>query len=123
MSTMLDTVHAVMQANRDKDDEAFLSHLTDDIEYHYHVSSRPLIGKEWVAKFLRKYAEITADVVWRIDRHAETEDALWVEGYEEYLDTRTNEKVAHPYMGIFEFRDGKIAKWRDYFEMNPEKRG
>ncbi len=118
MSAMMDTVQAVMQANIDKDDELFLSYLTDDIEYHYHMSSRPLLGKEWVAKFLKKYREITADVEWRIDNFAETGNKLLVEGYEEYLDTRTNERVAHPYMGIFEFRDGKISHWRDYFEMD-----
>jgi limonene-1,2-epoxide hydrolase len=121
MTEKLQTIQAVMQANVNQDDEKFLGFLTDDIEYHYHVGSRPLIGKEWVQKFLNKYREITADVKWRIDRHAETENELFVEGYEEYLDTRTNEIIAHPYMGIFEFRDGKIAKWRDYFEMNNKK--
>ncbi len=121
MSAMMDTVDAVMKANIDKDDEAFLDCLTEDIVYHYHVGSRPLIGKEWVRKFLSKYRDITADVQWRIDRCAEKDNLLFVEGYEEYLDTRTNERIAHPYMGIFEFRDGKIAKWRDYFEMNLHK--
>jgi len=117
----MDTIAAVMKANIDKDDEAFLSYLTDDIEYHYHVGSRPLIGKEWVQKFLNKYRDVTADVEWRIDRYAENDNMLFVEGYEEYLDTRSNERIAHPYMGIYEFRDGKIAKWRDYFEMNLHK--
>ena len=121
MTAMMDTIAAVMKANVDQDDEAFLAYLTDDIEYHYHVGSRPLIGKEWVQKFLNKYRDVTADVEWRIDRYAENDNMLFVEGYEEYLDTRTNERVAHPYMGIYEFRDGKIAKWRDYFEMNLPK--
>jgi len=121
MTAMMDTIAAVMKANIDKDDEAFLSYLTDDIEYHYHVGSRPLIGKEWVQKFLNKYRDVTADVEWRIDRYAENDNMLFVEGYEEYLDTRSNERIAHPYMGIYEFRDGKIAKWRDYFEMNLHK--
>ena len=123
MSSKLDTIKAVMNANMNQDDETFLSYLTDDIVYHYHVGSRPLEGKEWVQKFLTKYREITADVSWRIDRHAETENELFVEGYEQYLDTRTNEIIAHPYMGIFEFRDGKISGWRDYFEMNNTKQG
>jgi limonene-1,2-epoxide hydrolase len=43
-----------------------------------------------------------------------------IEGYEEYTDTRTGKRIAHPYMGIFEFRGDKVAKWRDYFEMNAE---
>lgn len=123
MTSKLEIVNAVMQANVDQDDEKFLSYLTDDIEYHYHMGSRPLLGKEWVQKFLNKYREITADVKWQILRHAETENELFVEGYEEYLDTRTNEIIAHPYMGIFEFRDGKISGWRDYFEMNNKKQG
>ncbi len=123
MSAMMKIIEGVMQANLDNDDDAFLEYLTDDIEYHYHMGSRPLIGKEWVAKFLNKYREITDDVLWRIDHFAEKDDKLFVEGYEEYTDTRTNERIAHPYMGIFEFRDGKIAKWRDYFEMNNKKAG
>lgn len=118
MQNKIDTIRRLMQATADKDDETFLGFLTDDIVYHYHVGSRPLVGKDWVRRFLDKYREITRDVKWRIDRYAETENELFVEGYEEYLDTRTNEIVAHPYMGIFEFRDGKICAWRDYFEMN-----
>ena len=110
-----------MAATEAKDHDTFLGYLTDDIEYHYHVGSRPLLGKEWVQKFLNKYEDIAADVLWRIDRYAETDDCLFVEGYEEYTDRRTGDRMAHPYMGILEFRDGKIAKWRDYFEMNNKK--
>jgi limonene-1,2-epoxide hydrolase len=121
MTDKMAIIQAAMQANFDKDIDRFLGFLTDDIEYHYHVSSRPLLGKEWVLKFLHKYNEIAADLDWRIDRHAENDDCLFVEGYEEYTDTRTGERIAHPYMGIFEFRDGKIAKWRDYFEMHNVK--
>ncbi len=123
MASKLDIIEQIRQANLDGDDEKFLSLLTDDIVYHYHVGSRPLIGKEWVQKFLIKYRDITRDVKWRIDRHAETDNELFVEGYEEYLDTRSNKLIAHPYMGIFEFRDGKICAWRDYFEMNHTKEG
>ena len=111
-------VNALRDANLSKNHQAFLSHLTDDIEYYYHMSSRPLIGKAWVQKFLSKYDSITSDVIWRIDRHAETDDALLVEGYEEYTDTRTGDRIAHPYMGVFEFNGDKVCKWRDYFELH-----
>ena len=121
MSEKMDILNALMAATKEKDHAKFLSYLSDDIEYHYHVSSRPLLGKEWVQKFLNKYEEIAADVMWRIDRHAESDDCLFVEGYEEYTDQRTGDRMAHPYMGILEFRDGKIVKWRDYFEMNNKK--
>jgi len=121
LSKKLEILKAVMQANVEQDDEKFLSFLTDDIVYHYHVGSRPLNGKEWVQKFLTRYRSITRDVKWRLDRWAESGNDLLVEGYEEYFDTRTNEVIAHPYMGVFEFRGDKIAAWRDYFEMNQKK--
>ncbi len=118
MGKLYEIFEKARQANLNHDYERFLSYMTDDIEYCYHVGTRPLIGKEWVQKFLNKYREVTANTVWRIDHYAEKDNMLLMEGYEEYLDTRTNETVAHPYVGILEFRDGKIAKWRDYFEMN-----
>lgn len=116
MSAKIDTVHAVMDAMKQRDFEGFLKHLTDDVEYHFHVGTRPLLGKEWVRKFLNKYDEQNSDVLWSITTFAETGDKLLVEGLEEYVG-ESGETVRHPYMGIFEFRDDKICGWRDYFQM------
>ena len=114
----LATYKHMLDLAREGNNEAFLDLLTDDIEYHYHMTSRPLLGKEWVGKFLNNYNEICSDVDLQIYRHAESGDCLFVEGYEEYTDLRSGERVAHPFMGIVEFRDGRVSKWRDYFEMN-----
>ena len=118
MSAMQDSLKKIMAATQAKDDEGFLDCLADDVEYVFHVGSPGVRGKDGVRRFLGKYRKIAADVVWRVDRLAESGDCLFVEGYEEYTDQRTGERIAHPYMGIMEFRDGKVAKWRDYFEMN-----
>ena len=121
MSEKYALVERIRAASLRKDYDDFLDCLTEDIEYHYHVGSRPLLGKDWVRKFINRYEEIAADVVWRIDRYAESDNCLFLEGYEEYTDQRTGDRIAHPYMGIFEFRDGKVSKWRDYFEMDQKK--
>jgi limonene-1,2-epoxide hydrolase len=118
VSYMTDTLRGLMDATRAQDNDRFLGYLAEDIEYYYHVGSPPVLGIEGVRRFLVKYRTIADEVVWRIDRTAEADDCLFVEGYEEYLDKRTGKRVAHPYMGILEFRGGKVAKWRDYFEMN-----
>ena len=123
MTDKMHIVNQIRKASLEKDHESFLSHLSDDIEYHYHMGSRPLLGKEWVQKFLNKYDSITADVVWRIDRTAEVDNCLLLEGYEEYTDLRTGQRIAHPYMGVFEFDGDKVTKWRDYFEMNHTTEG
>lgn len=122
MTDKMQIINQIRTASLEKDHEEFLKHLSDDIEYHYHMSSRPLIGKEWVQKFLTKYDSITADVVWRIDRYAEVDNCMLLEGYEEYTDLRTGERTAHPYMGVFEFDGDKVSKWRDYFEMHQTKK-
>ena len=118
MSLMQDTLRSIMEATQAQDNERFLAFLTDDVEYLFHVGSPGVRGKDGVRRFLAKYRTIAKDVVWRVDRTAEAGDCLFIEGYEEYTDMRTGVRTAHPYMGIMEFRDGKIAKWRDYFEMN-----
>ena len=118
MSELFDRFRAAQQAIITRDDEAFLDLLTDDVEYHYHVGTRPLIGKEWVQKFLIKYREVTSDAQWVIHNHAENGNVLFTEGIEEYFDVRSQKTISHPYAGVIEFRDGKIVKWKDYFEMN-----
>ena len=118
MSELFERFRAAQQAITMRDDEAFLDLLTDDVEYHYHVGTRPLIGKEWVQKFLIKYREVTSDAHWVIHNHAENGNILFTEGVEEYFDVRSQMTISHPYAGVIEFRNGKIAKWKDYFEMN-----
>lgn len=116
----IDTLRKLMVAAEKRDKAAFLACFTPDIEYKLHINARPLIGIEWVEKFLNKYWNTTTGNVWRVDRWAENGDILLVEGFEEYVVKDTGKKVEHPYMGIVEIRDGKIAKMRDYFEMGEQ---
>lgn len=118
MSQQRETLKTIMTASLAPDIERFLACLTDDIEYHFHVGSPAVRGKDGVRRFMAKYRTIAEDPLWRVDRVAEGDGCLFIEGYEEYTDKRTGDRIAHPYMGIMEFRDGKVAKWRDYFEMN-----
>jgi limonene-1,2-epoxide hydrolase len=115
----LEVLAALQLANRRKDKAAVLELVTADVEYHYHVGSKPLIGREKIGKFLDYHWGHTTDAVWTIQTHAVTGDKLLVEGTEELTDTHTGQRVHTPYMGIFEFRDGLIARWRDYFQLTP----
>jgi limonene-1,2-epoxide hydrolase len=118
----IDTIRRLQQAIAQKDLDGFLSFFDPDVEYHYHVGTRPLMGRDWVAKFITKYWKNNGNASWLIDRYAETEDALLTEGREEYVNA-DGHKVSHSYMGIIEFRAGKIIGWRDYFQMSDPNAG
>jgi limonene-1,2-epoxide hydrolase len=113
----IDTIRRLQQAMAAKDKATFLGFFAPEVEYHYHVGTRPLIGIEWVEKFVSKYWADNSGATWIIERHAETDSHLFTEGREEYVNA-SGQTVVHRYMGIIEFRgDGKIVSWRDYFQM------
>ena len=110
----LAVVQAIIDAWKQKDVDGVLSRLCEDVEYHYLVGERPLVGRDWVRRFLERFGgHIEGDNRWRILRCAEAGDALLLEGVDDYL-TADGHRVRYPYMGVFEFRDGRVARWRDY---------
>jgi len=115
MSDHIEIVNRLIDAWKQGDIEGVLSCLTDDIEYHYVVGARPLIGREWVRRFLDKFGAGQTDIRWRIVNHASSGDKLLVEGVDDYMDA-AGVRIQTPYMGIFEIRDGKIRRWRDYVD-------
>ena len=92
--------------------------VTPDLEYHYHVGSKPVTGPEGLGRFLDNYWGRSKDGVWKIETFAQSGDKLLMEGWEEFTDTTNGSRVVNRYMGVMEFRDGKIARWRDYFQLN-----
>jgi uncharacterized protein (TIGR02246 family) len=111
-----ETLKRIQAAVAARDLDAYLAFFADDAVYHYHVGSRPLIGKDWIAKFMRRYWEKHSETRWTILAAAEHGDRLLTEGVEEYVNA-AGESVRHPYMGIIEFRGDLIVAWRDYFQM------
>jgi len=112
-----DVIRRLQQAIAAKDKAGFLDFFAPEVEYHYHVGTRPLMGRDWVEKFITKYWADNSGSTWVIERHAETDTHLFTEGREEYVNA-SGQTVTHPYMGVIEFKpDGKIVGWRDYFQM------
>ena len=65
MTQYSETLKAIMAAALAPDVERFVDFLTDDVEYHFHVSTPPVRGKEGVRRFMAKYRTIAADPLWR----------------------------------------------------------
>lgn len=101
---------------RARDIDRVLALMTDDIVYHFHVGTRPAVGKPAVAKFLARMAARQTAVRWRVTGHAVAGDRLFVEGVDDYT-TAEGRTVTMPYAGVIDFRDGLIRGWRDYVDL------
>jgi limonene-1,2-epoxide hydrolase len=105
---------SVIEAWKRKDIEAVLSHLTDDIVWHYAAAiAPPAIGHAGARRFMEKFGARIAEIRWRVFDYAESGDTLFVEGVDEFF-TKDGARVATPYAGVLEFRGDKIRGWRDY---------
>ncbi len=113
MSAKRELVERLISAWKSGDVDGVLNCVCDDVEYHFLVGERPLKGKDWVRRFLEKFGSGMSDIRWRLNNVAENESQLMVEGVDDYVNAK-GIRVRTPYMGIFEFRDGKIHRWRDY---------
>ncbi|MFC3069187.1 nuclear transport factor 2 family protein [Phenylobacterium soli] len=117
MGRHFDTLSKVIAAWQAKDLDAVLSHLADDIVWHYAAPGLPPIrGKATAAKLLARFHADMHGIEWRIFNWSETYDRLFIEGVDDYR-TSEGRRVAVPYAGVLEFRDGLIVGWRDYVDL------
>lgn len=107
----------VIEAWQAKDIERVLSHMHDDIVWHYAVAAMPPVrGKAAAAKLLTRFQADMHRIEWRIFAHSETGDRLFVEGVDDYR-TADGHRVATPYAGVLDFRGDLIVGWRDYVDL------
>lgn len=97
------------------DQQRILDAFTDDAVYH-NMPMAPLRGKDAIGAFLTSILAQAADGV-RFDvKHIVAEgDVVLTERVDTF--TLSDRTIALDVMDTFELRDGKIAAWRDYFDL------
>ena len=94
--------------------------FTEDGVYH-NMPTGPIAGREKVEEFIRGFTSSWTETEWEILTIAEVGNTVVAERVDR---TRAGDKnVDLPCTGIFEIRDGKIAYWRDYFDLGTYMRG
>ncbi len=97
------------------DIEAILEVMHDDIVWHFSAGgAAPVRGKAQAREWMENYGGQIQSSNWRVVHHAVVGDRLFIEGMEDYV-TNEGMHVLLPYAGVYEFKDGKIIAWRDYF--------
>jgi limonene-1,2-epoxide hydrolase len=107
----------VIEAWQAKDIDRVLSHMADDIVWHYAAAAMPPVrGKAAARKLLERFQGDMHGIQWRIFSYAESGDRLFIEGVDNYR-TADGNRVAAPYAGVLEFRGDLITGWRDYVDL------
>ncbi len=107
-------VQSLADAWKAQDLDRIMSHFTDDIVYH-NMPMEPAEGREAVSGVIEGFLAMADSIVF--DTVNEVADGDLV--LNERVDTFVIGGKPTPIhvMGAFELRDGKIARWRDYFDL------
>jgi len=117
MTPRIEILRAIIQAWKAKDVEAVLSHMDEEIVWHFAVAAEPpLRGKAQARKFLQRFGAGMNDIRWRVFDYLESGDRLFVEGVDEFR-TDDGHTVMAPYAGVLDFRGDLVLGWRDYVDV------
>jgi limonene-1,2-epoxide hydrolase len=95
--------------------EDFVALFTEDAVYRNIPFPGDVIGGEGVADVLLPIAGKLAGIEATVLRVGELGDTVFAERLEVFRRT-TGEVYELPVVGVFEFRDGRVSAWRDYFD-------
>lgn len=96
------------------DADEFASYFTEDASW-WNSPWQPVTGREAIRETLRRGAQRMTALPWEIRHIIAHGDVVMTERVDHFL--VGNRRVSVPCMGVFELRDGKIAAWRDYWDL------
>jgi limonene-1,2-epoxide hydrolase len=97
-----------------RDQQRILDAFTDDGVYH-NMPMAPAAGKDAIKALLGMILAPASDVKFEIKHVAAAGNVVLTERIDTFV--MGGKTVTLPVMGAFEVRDGKIAAWRDYFDL------
>ena len=97
-----------------RDVDEILTFFTPDAVYH-NIPMDPLTGRDAIKTFIAGFAGGAKQIDFRVSNIVADGDVVLTERVDVF--ELPNGKVELPVMGTFEVKNGKIAAWRDYFDM------
>jgi limonene-1,2-epoxide hydrolase len=96
------------------DPDEFASYFTDDAVC-WNSPWPAVRGRDAIRETLRKGSQKMAALPWEIRHMVADANIVVTERVDHFL--VNDKKISVPCMGIFELQDGKIAAWRDYWDL------
>jgi len=96
------------------DPEEFATYFTEDASW-WNSPWKPIEGREAIRETLRRGAQQMVALPWEVLHIVADGDVVMTERVDHFL--VGDKRISVPCMGVFELRDGKIAAWRDYWDL------
>lgn len=97
-----------------KDIDELLNFFTPDAVYH-NMPLEPVSGIDAIRQTFEMFVAPAEHVEFELLAIASVASLVFTERVDHFR--IMGKRVALPVAGVFEIRDGKIAAWRDYFDM------
>jgi limonene-1,2-epoxide hydrolase len=114
-SDPLDVVTRFCAAWSTGDLDALMAFFTDDAVYH-NIPVDPVTGTDAIRATIEGFTAGVESIEFQVGNIAAHGDVVLTERVDVF--TLPGRTISLPVMGTFEVRDGRIAAWRDYFDMN-----
>jgi limonene-1,2-epoxide hydrolase len=110
----IDIVRRFCAAWGNEDLDTLIGFFTDVAVYH-NIPLAPVVGPEQIKATIEGFSGAVISIEFRLDAVAADGTTVLTERLDIF--TFPDGRIDLPVMGTFEIRDGKIAAWRDYFDM------
>ena len=95
--------------------DALMAFFADDAVYH-NIPIDPVTGKDAIRATIAGFTQGVEKIEFRVRNLATDGVVVLTERVDVFV--LPHATIELPVMGTFEVRDGKIAAWRDYFDLN-----
>lgn len=114
-ATPVELVRRFCAAWADLDLDALVAYFTDDAVYH-NMPIAPVTGRDAIRATIEGFTAGTERIEFRVLNVAADGPIVMTERVDVFVLPQAT--IELPVMGVFEVRDGRIAAWRDYFDLN-----
>jgi limonene-1,2-epoxide hydrolase len=113
--TPVDVVRRFCAVWADGDLDAIMAFFTDDAVYH-NIPIAPVAGRDAIRETIAGFTGGVDKLEFRVLNIAATGAIVLTERVDVFV--TGDRSIELPVMGTFEVVDGRIAAWRDYFDLN-----
>ena len=96
--------------------DELMGYFTDDAEYQNIPMGPAAKGKEAIKKVINTFLPMAKGLEFKVLHTAASGNVVFNERVD-IFDLGGGKKIELPVAGVFEVSGGKVAKWRDYFDM------